>query len=490
MPAAIVKFLLVALPVAGVAAIAAAKDAGASPNKKTSGTFTLDEHLPEQVEEQALAAIRSEKVPAKLEALAAQLDNEGHHLTAAALRQRAAELSSEGAPSTPAAAPVSAPGATIVPPAPAAAAVTPGGIGALDPGLDAETRQAIVAALTSEQDPARLEGLAERLADHAPVSAGLLWSKAAALKAAAPVGALVPAALSAPAPYAAPAPAPAYGPPPGPAPIAATPVVTDGHAQAVLNALGYVGADNAPLKVDGIVGPNTQFALRAFQSDHGLPTTGRPDQTTKTALAAAIAQRGILVPAPIVHPLHATAPVAAPPPAGVVMTNSQIQESLNSLGYFGPDEQPLKVDGLIGPKSLFAVKRFQQHAGLVVDGRPGPLTKAALVDALRAQTQSPAALYHPAAAAPATVPAVAHPQARGVVPIVTNQQVQAALNALGFKGADGRPLKVDGAIGPNSQAAVRAFQNASGLKADAIPGQITKSALAAAIAAKGLSVAA
>jgi peptidoglycan hydrolase-like protein with peptidoglycan-binding domain len=76
------------------------------------------------------------------------------------------------------------------------------------------------------------------------------------------------------------------------------------------------------------------------------------------------------------------------------------------------------------------------------------------------------------------------------IPVVTNQQVQMALNVLGYTGANGAPLKVDGIIGPQSQGAVRKFQADHSLKVDAIPGPITKSALSTALAQKGLSIAA
>jgi len=52
--------------------------------------------------------------------------------------------------------------------------------------------------------------------------------------------------------------------------------------QSRLLALGYeVGV------ADGLMGPKTREALRAFQGDRGLPATGRPDEATLEALFAA-----------------------------------------------------------------------------------------------------------------------------------------------------------------------------------------------------------
>ena len=40
--------------------------------------------------------------------------------------------------------------------------------------------------------------------------------------------------------------------------------------QRILNALGYTGKDGKPLTVDGKNGPNTSFAISAFQKDKGM----------------------------------------------------------------------------------------------------------------------------------------------------------------------------------------------------------------------------
>jgi peptidoglycan hydrolase-like protein with peptidoglycan-binding domain len=47
--------------------------------------------------------------------------------------------------------------------------------------------------------------------------------------------------------------------------------------------------------------------------------------------------------------------------------------------------------------------------------------------------------------------------------------MQASLNRLGFFGLRGRPLRVDGRIGPQTRHALRAFQAAEGMAADGVP---------------------
>ena len=59
------------------------------------------------------------------------------------------------------------------------------------------------------------------------------------------------------------------------------------------------------------------------------------------------------------------------------MTTLQIQALLTYLGY-----DPGEVDGLPGKNTRRAVLEFQAAEGLATDGSPGPLTQAALLDAV------------------------------------------------------------------------------------------------------------
>ena len=59
------------------------------------------------------------------------------------------------------------------------------------------------------------------------------------------------------------------------------------------------------------------------------------------------------------------------------MTAKQKQCLLSYLGYYHG-----AIDGAIGPQTRAAVEEFQRAEGLTADGSPGPLTQAALLDAV------------------------------------------------------------------------------------------------------------
>ena len=67
---------------------------------------------------------------------------------------------------------------------------------------------------------------------------------------------------------------------PPPAPVIAPARIGLREAQSLLAGMGY-----DPGAADGVAGRRTTAALRAFQRDHGLPTSGRLDDATRQALA-------------------------------------------------------------------------------------------------------------------------------------------------------------------------------------------------------------
>jgi len=116
-------------------------------------------------------------------------------------------------------------------------------------------------------------------------------------------------------------------------------------------------------------------------------------------------------------------------------------------------ERPGPLDGLFGPLTEAAVRRFQESNGLAVDGVVGPLTRAAL--------RREATLITPGAG---------YGRPHG------SERVRALQRRL--RRAGERPGPLDGLFGPLTEAAVRRFQESHGLAVDGIVGAATRGVLA------------
>jgi peptidoglycan hydrolase-like protein with peptidoglycan-binding domain len=57
-----------------------------------------------------------------------------------------------------------------------------------------------------------------------------------------------------------------------------------GHHAFIESVQTALNANGAQLTVDGRMGPKTTAALRAYQHQHNLKVTGRPDRATLQAL--------------------------------------------------------------------------------------------------------------------------------------------------------------------------------------------------------------
>ena len=143
----------------------------------------------------------------------------------------------------------------------------------------------------------------------------------------------------------------------------------------------------------------------------------------------------------------ASAVAAAPAAAAPALQAAGLQVALRHTGHYRG-----AVDGVAGPQTRDAVRRFQRANGLAVDGVAGPRTRAALGPLGR----------------PLFGQRVLSPGATGWDVSV----LQFLLRRHGL--ALGEP---DGAFGPRTAAAVREFQRRAGLAADGIAGRATLTAL-------------
>jgi hypothetical protein len=165
--------------------------------------------LPDPPRAQVLAALTSGTDPNALEALAQQMDAQGYTNAAQALRMKETLLRGMTPPPTPAPGPLPQPGPSPQPqPAPQPNPFS------LDPGMPPQMQAAVLGALTTEQDPNKLQAFAQEIQAQYPIAAGLLMAKSNALR-------MQPSPFPPPQPGPGPQPMPVVPPgvPPGPGPM-------------------------------------------------------------------------------------------------------------------------------------------------------------------------------------------------------------------------------------------------------------------------------
>ena len=148
--------------------------------------------------------------------------------------------------------------------------------------------------------------------------------------------------------------------------ISPWPLVRQGDQQHPVQTLQYLlRARGHNLNVDGIFGPQTGAAVRAFQQQKGLAVDGVVGPATWAALGITVrlGSQGDAV--------------------------RGVQEEFQFRNLSGDPSKGLAVDGIFGPNTDTAVRGFQQalHQDIptvAVDGIVGPVTWRALVSGMLA----------------------------------------------------------------------------------------------------------
>lgn len=142
-----------------------------------------------------------------------------------------------------------------------------------------------------------------------------------------------------------------------------------------------------------------------------------------------------------------------------------LQTKLKKLGYYTAEET-----GNAGPKTVTAIKKFQEANGLTPDGVAGPTTLAkidAAYDKLGSSSSSSSS----------TSSGLRLNSSGAAV-----RDLQDNLTALGYYWAT-----ISGNFGEKTETAVKRFQEENGLTPDGVAGKKTLDAIAEAVAAKGVS---
>ena len=212
------------------------------------------------------------------------------------------------------------------------------------------------------------------------------------------------------------------------------------HLQQLLNRFG------AGLTVNGSFGSQTLAALQHFQSTHGLTVTNSVNAPTWSALlndspAVAVAAAAVVKSTPA--PAAPSDPVLQEGATGSAVVH--LQERLNAF------DAGLATDGNFGPLTQSAVISFQRAHGLDANGVVDAATWSAL-------NETPPA---PAPAPANSSPSVLRLGDQGAAVLT----LQKDLTSIGFN-----TYGEDGIFGPNTEAAVEAFERQQGLTVDGLAG--------------------
>lgn len=218
--------------------------------------------------------------------------------------------------------------------------------------------------------------------------------------------------------------------------------------------------DNIPtLTVDGIFGTGTTAAVRAFQRRHGLTVDGVVGKTTWDAIYREYRSIQSDNGTPNAYPGTPLRPGDRGQNVRLVQFWLKIARSvysaLNDVG----------VDGIFGPSTTAAVKKFQSYFGLASDGIVGRATWSKLYE-----------VYNDAAndllapnLRPGDYPGVLRVGSSGRAV----RELQFYLYILSAYQSSIPAVSIDGRFGPSTEASVRAYQKFAGLTVDGVVGRAT-----------------
>ena len=140
----------------------------------------------------------------------------------------------------------------------------------------------------------------------------------------------------------------------------------DAYARSIQEELNLHGYNAGT--IDGVIGPRTTRAIRTYQRDAGLTVNGIATKELLDHLKFALPK--------IVKQASVGGASYDAVDRGLAIA---IQEELRLRGYYSGG-----IDGLVGPQTRSAIRRFQESAGLPVTGQ----ADQALLDQLKSRPQA------------------------------------------------------------------------------------------------------
>jgi len=244
--------------------------------------------------------------------------------------------------------------------------------------------------------------------------------------------------------------------------------------------------------VTGVYGPQTEAAVRVFQSVRELGNTnpnGVVDRATWHRLSfiySAVKRLGELTSEGIIIGISRTPPTETIREGSRGRLVQQAQYILNFISEFFPVVPSVIQDSSFGSATTTAVREFQRNFGLTPDGIIGSLTWRRMYEVYWNIRDN---INIPPAGGGTVVPPLP-PPSNGSVPPFPGQvlrvgsrgedvrRVQRCLNSLrGGKFPSIGQLNEDGVFGPNTEASVREFQRLLLLVPDGVVGPLTWNAI-------------
>lgn len=216
-------------------------------------------------------------------------------------------------------------------------------------------------------------------------------------------------------------------------------------------------------EIDGAFGPRTEAALVRFQQANGLAPTGGVDEQTRDLLGGTLPNA--TASSPSYSPSYSNRPLQISRNLDIGDTGEDVrrlQEYLRDLGYFDPN---VTATGYYGEITKEAVRDFQRDRGLSPDGEVGSNTRAELAGTVGTTSFVADPIPEPE---PAPISRTLREGSFGSDVEILQQR----LRSRGFYQGS-----IDGDFGPQTEAAVRRFQQARGLSVDGIAGTNTLDAL-------------